>query len=173
MASTSARKRSIFLAHSGYSQKSSLEWFSRISVTPCAAAWGRQAWIESAARRIPSAGESSGRRAHERGHRHAAALQPADRPGQPHRPQEAAVAGERHPIRGGGLHAGGGVALGEVELPGRLLPAVEPGAGDEVEPLRFGNVAELAADQTDQVRGRRGVMRAEHGHRITAAAAVL
>ncbi|MFM8436450.1 MAG: alcohol dehydrogenase catalytic domain-containing protein, partial [Planctomycetia bacterium] len=34
--------------------------------------------------------------------------------------------------------------------------AVEPGGGDEVEPLGFGDVAELAADEADQVMGAAG-----------------
>jgi hypothetical protein len=69
---------------------------------------------------------------------------------------EAAVTGQRNPLRGGGLHAGGGVAIGEVELPGRLLPAVEAGIGDEIEPFRFGDVAKLSANEADQMVGATG-----------------
>src|SRR5262249_1524670 len=44
-----------------------------------------------------------------------------------------------------------GVAPPQVEFPGRLLPPVEPGVADEVEPRRLGDAAELTADQPDLV----------------------
>ena len=54
---------------------------------------------------------------------------------------------------GVGGRAGVGVALAQVELPARLLPAVEAGVCDELDPLALGHVAELAADQADLVVG--------------------
>ena len=64
---------------------------------------------------------------------------------------EPALLGLRHPALGVGLGTAVGVALGEVELPGGLLPAVEARVGDEVEPGVLGDVAELAADKADLV----------------------
>src|SRR5262249_33648605 len=43
------------------------------------------------------------------------------------------------------------VAAAQVQLPARLLPAVEAGLGDEFQPVGLRHVAELAADQPDLV----------------------
>ena len=59
----------------------------------------------------------------------------------------------RDPRLGVGLGARVGVALGEVELPGGLFPAVEAARRQEVEPIVFGNVAELPANEPDLVMG--------------------
>src|SRR5262245_5132683 len=53
------------------------------------------------------------------------------------------------------LGVGGGpgvrVALAQVELPAGLLPAVEAGVLDELQPLAFGDIPELSADEADLV----------------------
>src|SRR5262249_849767 len=49
------------------------------------------------------------------------------------------------------FRTGVAVALAEVQLPARLLPAVEAGVGEELDPLLHVHVAELAADQADLV----------------------
>ena len=64
---------------------------------------------------------------------------------------EAAALGLRDPRRGVGLGARVGVALGEVEFPGGLLPAVEAARRQEVEPVVFRDVAELSANKSDLV----------------------
>src|SRR5262249_29106705 len=51
------------------------------------------------------------------------------------------------------LGAGVGVAAVQVELPARLLPAVEAGVGDELDPPLHRHVAELPAHQPDLVVG--------------------
>jgi hypothetical protein len=64
---------------------------------------------------------------------------------------EAAALGLRDPRRGVGLGARVGVALGEVEFPGGLFPAVEAARRQEVEPVVFRDVAELSANKSDLV----------------------
>src|SRR5262249_21023367 len=51
-------------------------------------------------------------------------------------------------VRGGALV---GVAAAQVQLPARLLPAVEADVGDEAYPFRLGDCTELAAAEADLV----------------------
>src|SRR5262249_50607917 len=59
--------------------------------------------------------------------------------------------GQIDPLFGIGFSAPVTVTLAQLEFPARLLPAVEAGILQELQPLVHGNVAELAANEADLV----------------------
>jgi hypothetical protein len=62
-----------------------------------------------------------------------------------------------------------GIALAQVKFPGGILPAIEPGLLDELDPLAKFDIAELTANKADLVVGSfaravLGSLIVTHGH---------
>ncbi len=62
---------------------------------------------------------------------------------------QAVLLRQGHALLGVGGGAVFGVAAAEIQLPARLLPAVEASLRDELQPVCFRHIAELATHQTD------------------------